>query len=244
MLNGSKIYSTMQSVKGTDLLLLVPLFLLAIILHEAGHAFTVKAKGYQVPHVGFGWYWYGPFAFIDTSDTWLATTKERIAVSFAGPYMNLITGGIAVIIAAVFSNTLLATGCMFFTFISYAIFLFNFNPLLEYDGYYILMDWLNYPNLRFHALCWLQQKWKSAFWKRETYQQNKAEALYSIGAIGYSIFMSIGIFHFYRNYFQQPVGKIIPLLYAQGIGWFIGGAILLVSFIGIITQGQGKIKDF
>ncbi len=197
----------------------------------------MKAKGYQVPHVGFGSYWYGPFAFIDTSDTWLATKRERVAVSFAGPYMNLITGGVAVIVAAIFPGTLLASSCMLFAFISYAIFLFNFNPLLEYDGYYILIDWMDYPNLRSHSLKWLRQNWRT-FLKKATFIKNRAEALYTMGTVGYSIFMSISIFFFYRDYFQEFVTRLLSPAMAEGIGWFLGIAVLLVSFMGIISQAK------
>jgi putative peptide zinc metalloprotease protein len=46
----------------------VPAYLLAIVVHEAGHAFTTKHFGREVPRVGVGWYWFGPVAYVDTSD--------------------------------------------------------------------------------------------------------------------------------------------------------------------------------
>src|SRR5207248_6507662 len=72
------------------LLFLIPANLAAILIHEAGHAFTVKAFGREVPRGGIGWYWFGPIAFVDTSDMWLADRWPRIAVSLAGGYANLV----------------------------------------------------------------------------------------------------------------------------------------------------------
>src|SRR5581483_7317372 len=49
------------------LLFLVPAYFLSVLLHEGGHAFTVKAFGYEVHRAGVGWYWFSPIAFVDTS---------------------------------------------------------------------------------------------------------------------------------------------------------------------------------
>ena len=64
------------ALEGTEaggwlLLFWVPAYILAIVGHEAGHAFTTKHYGREVPRVGIGWYWFGPVAYIATSDMWL-----------------------------------------------------------------------------------------------------------------------------------------------------------------------------
>ncbi len=53
---------------GWLLLFWIPATLGAILIHEAGHAFTTKHFGREVPRMGVGWYWFGPIAYIDTSD--------------------------------------------------------------------------------------------------------------------------------------------------------------------------------
>ena len=83
---------------GRLLLFLIPAYLLSILIHEAGHAFTVKACGRKVPRVGIGWYWFGPVAYVDTSDMWLAEKWPRVAVSLAGPYSNIILAGAAALV--------------------------------------------------------------------------------------------------------------------------------------------------
>src|SRR5712692_9264565 len=76
--SGSARVSEALAAAGPALLLfLIPAYLVAIVVHEAGHAFTVKAFGREVQRGGVGWYWFGPIAFIDTSDMWLADRWPR-----------------------------------------------------------------------------------------------------------------------------------------------------------------------
>jgi hypothetical protein len=54
----------------------------------------VKAFGREVHRAGVGWYWFGPIAFVDTTDMWLDGPRKRILVSCAGPAADLVLGGI------------------------------------------------------------------------------------------------------------------------------------------------------
>ena len=58
--------------------------------------------------MGVGWYWFGPIAYVDTSDMWLAGRKERVFVSLAGPYADLVTGGLAALVAWFVPNPVLS----------------------------------------------------------------------------------------------------------------------------------------
>src|SRR5205085_7973545 len=71
---------------GWVLVALLGLYFLSIVLHELGHAFTVKAFGHEVIGAGLGWYWFGPIAYVDTSDMWLAARWPRVAVTLGGLY--------------------------------------------------------------------------------------------------------------------------------------------------------------
>lgn len=68
---------------GALLLLLIPLRLCSIVFHEAGHALATRAFGRVVRGAGVGWYVFGPIAFVDTSDMWLAPRWPRVLVSLA-----------------------------------------------------------------------------------------------------------------------------------------------------------------
>ena len=128
--------------------------LLVTTLHEFAHGLTCKHYGGEVHEVGFLLIFLTPALYCDVSDAWLFREKsKRLWVTFAGGYFELFLWALAV-----FAWRLTAPG----TFANYLAFvvvtacgvqtLFNFNPLLKLDGYYLLSDALGIPNLRQRAL--------------------------------------------------------------------------------------------
>ncbi|MGQ0711281.1 MAG: cyclic nucleotide-binding domain-containing protein [Rhodoferax sp.] len=130
---------------------LLPAGLFALLAHEAGHALTVKACGRRVERVGLGWYGVTPVLFVDTSDMWLAGKWQRIGVGLAGMGANLLLAGCAALLAPLLDAQAGAAAWLFAALSYVAVFL-NLNPLLDYDGYHVLSDWLERPNLRQDAL--------------------------------------------------------------------------------------------
>ena len=63
------------------------------LVHECAHGTAVKYFGRTVGAVGAGWFWFGPVFFVDTSDMWLGTRLQRIAVSLAGPMVEFTLAG-------------------------------------------------------------------------------------------------------------------------------------------------------
>ena len=157
LLGWSRFHDALHGPGGSAwvLLFLVPAFFLSLLIHEAGHAFAVKHFGYEVPRAGVGWYWFGPMAYVDTSDMWLAPRGPRIAVALAGVAAEAVLAGVAALIAWVVPSLTLAALLWQFALSSYVLILLNLNPLMEFDGYFVLMDWLERPNLRPKALAWL-----------------------------------------------------------------------------------------
>ena len=126
--------------------------LAAIFVHEMAHALTVKHYGREVRRGGFMIYFGMPAFFMDTMDIWLEGKRARLAVTWAGPYSGLILGGLASIVMTLWPTFGLNSLLFQFAFLSYLTVFFNFNPLLELDGYFILMDWLEIPMLRRKSL--------------------------------------------------------------------------------------------
>ena len=94
-----------------------------------------------------------PCLYCDVSDSWMLKSKwQRAAIAAAGMYVELILAAVATFIWWLSAPGLLNTMSLNIMFIcSLSTVIFNANPLLKYDGYYILSDLLEIPNLRERA---------------------------------------------------------------------------------------------
>jgi putative peptide zinc metalloprotease protein len=157
-----------------DLLIvgIVTLYLLqaiTLLIHEWAHAVTTKHYRREVRKGGFLLYLGMPAAFVDTTDIWLSPRRERILVSWAGPYSGFILGGLAALIILAVPGTF-AAGVLFqFAFLTYLTSFLNLNPLLKLDGYYILMDWLEIPRLREKSLAFVGRPLRAKLRRREPF---------------------------------------------------------------------------
>src|SRR6185436_3956614 len=133
--------------------LLVFLNVVALACHELGHALAVKHAGRRVPAAGFLVYFGIPSVFVDTTDVWMAGRKQRIITTAAGPATGLVLAGLMSLVGLAIPP--LAPLAFKLAFAWYLNSLFNLNPFLPLDGYYLLMDWLEVPNLRARALSWV-----------------------------------------------------------------------------------------
>ncbi len=139
-------------------------FLVLKAIHELGHGFACKAYGGRVTEMGIMFMIVLPIPYCDATTSWAFANKwHRILVSSAGVMSELAVASIAAIIwsrtDAGFVHTL-TYNVMFVA--SVGTFLFNINPLLRYDGYYILADLTEIPNLatRSHELLkWLTRRY-------------------------------------------------------------------------------------
>jgi len=137
-------------------IVLLLLNLLALASHELGHALATKHAGREVPAAGVLVYFGIPSVFVDTTDVWMAGRRARMLVTAAGPATGLVLAGSMQLIGLAVP----ALGPLAFklAFAWYLNALFNLNPLLALDGYYLLMDWLEIPNLRGRGLAWVSSR--------------------------------------------------------------------------------------
>jgi putative peptide zinc metalloprotease protein len=145
-----------SGTSGTVLIELVALWcmlLVSFFLHESAHALTVKHYRRSLRSGGLMLYFGMPAFFVDTSDIWRSPRRARMLVSAAGPMSDLFVGGLAALLVLLQpGDTQLNSIAYKLAFTCYIATLFNANPLLELDGYYILVDWLRLPDLRRRAL--------------------------------------------------------------------------------------------
>ncbi|MCO8272192.1 cyclic nucleotide-binding protein [Actinoplanes sp. TRM 88003] len=134
-------------------LTLVLLNLVVVGVREWARAMAAKHSGREVPAAGF-LVWFGlPSLFVDTSDVWMAGRRARILVSAAGPLSALFLGGLAQLAGlALPSAADLAFKLAFLCYLSAFV---HLSPLLPLDGQYLLMNWLEVPQVRNRALAWV-----------------------------------------------------------------------------------------
>lgn len=126
---------------------------LAKVLHECGHALTCKHFRGECHELGVMLLVFTPCLYCDVSDAWLMRNKwHRIAVSVAGIYVEVVLAALAALLWWCSEPGLLNTVCLNVMVVcSINTLLFNGNPLLRYDGYYVLSDLVDVPNLRQRA---------------------------------------------------------------------------------------------
>lgn len=134
---------------GSNLLLLASLMVLTKVLHELGHGYTCKHFGGQCHEIGVMLLVFMPTLYCNTSDSWILRSKwQRIAIGGAGMYVELILASACTWVWWYTQPGSLHYACLNIMFLSgVSALIFNGNPLLRYDAYYMLSDWLEIPNL-------------------------------------------------------------------------------------------------
>ena len=210
------------------------------VIHEFGHGLSCKYYGGECHEMGVMILVFTPCLYCDVSDSWMLPNKwKRAAIGAAGMYVEVIMATIATYLwwnshPGVFNQ--LCLDVMFVSSVS--TILFNANPLLRYDGYYILSDVLEIPNLRQKAntiLGRLASKWCLGIKQPEDpfLPQRKLGwfAFYAVASSLYGWFVSLSIFLFVWNVFKPYRLQVIGQLLAGMALWGL-----------VIRPLQGMIK--
>ncbi len=123
------------------------------LAHELGHGLACRKFGAECHEFGIQFLVFFPFAYCNVSDAWMLDSRwRRIVVSAAGMYVELILATFAVFLWY-FSQPGFFHSLMFNLIVLCTVntLLFNGNPLLRFDGYYILSDYWDVPNLHAQA---------------------------------------------------------------------------------------------
>ncbi len=134
----------------TALPLFLAIFLLTVAVHESGHGVTCKHFGGEVRETGILFIYFFPAFYCSVSDAWLFPEKsKRLWVGFAGPFVELSLWALATLMWRLAeADTWINHVSLIVMTLSGVRTLLNFNPLLKLDGYYLLSDYLEIPNLR------------------------------------------------------------------------------------------------
>jgi putative peptide zinc metalloprotease protein len=120
------------------------------IIHEFGHGLSCKYYGGEVHEMGALFLCLSPALYCNVSDAWVLPNKwHRIVISAAGIYVELVIAAIATFWWWYAKDPFYANMALSLMVVcSVSTVVFNANPLMRYDGYYVLADWLEIPNLR------------------------------------------------------------------------------------------------
>lgn len=142
-------------LSGFSWIWLLIIWVLLKLIHESAHGIACRKYGGEVPEAGILLILFTPMAYVNVTSMWRFTNRwHRMAVSSAGMYVELFISFIAIIIWT--KSDGLAANIAFNIFImsSLTTILFNANPLMRFDGYFLLSDFLNIPNLYSKGAKW------------------------------------------------------------------------------------------
>jgi putative peptide zinc metalloprotease protein len=130
------------------------------VLHELGHGLACQRFGGECHEMGVMLLVFTPCLYCNVSDAWMIPSKwRRIAVGAGGMYVELILASLATFGWWASAPGLFNALCLNVMFVSsVSTLLFNANPLMRFDGYYILADLVEIPNLRQKAATIVQRK--------------------------------------------------------------------------------------
>jgi putative peptide zinc metalloprotease protein len=122
------------------------------VIHEASHGLACQRFGGRVREAGIVFVLLAPIPYVDLTSTWRLPKWRRIVTSAAGMFAELLIAALAGILWANTTDELLRQHLLqLMLTASVVTLLFNANPLMRFDGYYILADLLELPNLAAHG---------------------------------------------------------------------------------------------
>lgn len=203
------------------------------VLHEFGHGLSCRHYGGECHEIGVMFLVFTPCLYCNVSDSWMLPNKwQRAFIGAAGMYVEIFLASIATYLWWFSEPGLLnqlALSVMFICSVSTVV--FNGNPLLRFDGYYILMDLAEIPNLRqksteilkrfFIGTCLGMEQQENPFLPQ---RRKFLFAIYTIAAVCYRWVVTFSILFFLNKVFE-PYGLKI-----------IGQAIAVAGLVGLVVQ--------
>jgi putative peptide zinc metalloprotease protein len=217
---------------------LAVVWLILKLLHESAHAVTCMHYGGTVPSAGVLLVVFTPLPFVDVTASWRFSSKwHRIATAAAGVYVELFIAALAIMLwswsnSAVVRHAALNVAAT----ASVGSLLINGNPLMRFDGYYILSDWLELPNLSASG-----QKFIGSLFQRllgvevapdtRSVRTRRIVAVYAIASL------------VWRN---MVYAGLLLVLYAlvSKLGSFLAGTVLLLAIAAVLVNPVRNVVRF
>lgn len=197
------------------------------VVHELAHALVAKRHGCRVPTMGVAFLVLWPMLYTDVNETWtLPERRKRLQVGAAGILAELAVAAWATLAWAFLPEGPLRQGTFVLAALTWVSSLaINLSPFMRFDGYFIAMDALEFPNL--HPRSFAMGKW----WLREALfglgapppevmpaAHRRALVAFAVAVWFYRLALFLGIAVLVYHVFIKAVGVV---LFAVEIGWFV-----------------------
>lgn len=243
------LFSASQGILEFDnLFLLYAGFAVAKSIHELGHGALCKYFGGEVHIIGVMLILFTPIPYCDASSSWgFRNRSERLLVASAGMGVELAVATIALLIWSATAPGTLNSLCYNVMFTaSVSTLLFNANPLLRFDGYHMLVDILNIPNLFKKSrdqLKYLAKRYVLQISDAKPAAQSPRESLilpiYGLASIVYWLGLMAGIIAFIANQYLD-VGLLIAIAIILLTVVVPLAKLLKYLFFDVTLEGQRK----
>ena len=206
-------------------------FFIVIVIHESAHGLTCTHFGGKITDMGFIlFYLQIPGAYCDVTDAYgFEKRSHRLWTTIAGGYTGLILATVGVLLWWVTESGELLNdaGIGLMVVGGPPLLIFNWNPLLRYDGYYILMDLLEAPNLMANSFAYLAYVIKGRILRVSVEPMNvpprlrRIYIIYGICAflfmLPFLIFIPIILYVVFTNLLGPGLGSLIGILLAYQV---------------------------
>ncbi|MBX8495451.1 HlyD family efflux transporter periplasmic adaptor subunit [Pseudomonas cichorii] len=215
------------------------------VLHELGHAYTCKRFGCRVASMGVALLVMWPVLYTDTTGAWrLTARRQRLAIGAAGMLVELSLAAWATLLWSFLPDGPLRSAAFMLATTTWILTLaINLSPLMRFDGYFLLSDALDVPNLQgrgFALARWRLREWLFGLDdpRPEVFEPwlERTLLIYAFGTWIYRFFLFLGIALLVYHFAFKLLGL---LLFAVEIGVFI-----LMPIFRELQHWAGRRKDY
>ena len=228
----------------SDNLLLVWLTIIFVkTCHEFGHATTCRHFGGEVHEMGAALICFTPCGYVDASDAWMMRkNSQKIYTTIAGVFTEFVIAGIAAHLWLYLPPGLpknLAFNAMVVASVNTVF--FNANPLMKFDGYYVLCDVLQIPNLRSKAMTFCSyhiQRWllgyRNLIQERQLDEEHDSSVFITYSILAY-IYMMTVIYGL-----TQVFGRVLAPYglhdFGLAVGIFVEGSFAMFPIVRVLSD--------
>jgi len=171
------------------LLTLAVMEFVGIALYQVAQGLRMKRHDVRITAAGLQLSYFLPVLYVETSDVWLAHRRARMAVSLSGPFAVLVLGGLLALLAYPLDGTEMGAFLFKASFVWLVNGIFNLLPILDLDGYFLLVDYFEMPALRANSLAFV----RDGLWPRlrARVPLSRDEWVYTAYGLGYALLVAV-----------------------------------------------------